>query len=64
MLCDTNCQVCNRDISYAGGAYCDGENGFICGWCKVVKSGNRDDFSYISSSEKTLNSDGVEVQNQ
>jgi len=56
-----NCAVCNSNISFAGSSYCDGENGDICLGCKITVSGNRDDYSYISTAEKLLSSNGVVI---
>ena len=53
------CAVCETDISYAGSSYGDGVNGNICGACKISKSGDIDDYSYISTLEKPRNSQGV-----
>ena len=56
-----NCSVCERYIDFAGSKYYNGQSEVLCLNCVEVVRGDRDDLSYISTSEVILDNSGKEA---
>ena len=60
-MTETNCEICDARIDFAGSIYKSNSGEDVCLKCITIERGSRDDLSYISSAEKTRNSMGVVI---